>query len=350
MLFRRFRLKRILMALAIFGFLVFVYLSMHLKTRKSHAESEFDWEKLSKLKPVEENRTKTRREVEKVILKRTKAPKKKPAIATEIGVPLKELNKLKQTITTENSKSPSEAPKFADPTYSTTPKSPVVLDTATKTKKKKSNVKESSGEAAEVEFVRAILSLNNEADKIEYDRFDKHCDQNGEWETIDNTVFIKRSAGFYFHDANLIRVHMLVKSYVKVKFYLNVSVELLTEMTTTHIKIEEDIKMKSRSMVSGYNFVQLDAFFDVNYHVRKIDIDNAKLTISFYEQYSRVFSKSSIRLISKLANEDTNGPRSGAMICSKCLNIKALTQYSGLKWWLDLNKNIGSNLFRSMNF
>jgi hypothetical protein len=353
---RRFRLKRMLIASILLSALSVLLLNINwFKESKSTDEKlVFDWEEMKKLKTMEDaNATKLRRNAELVATKHQQKPKPVRPVTQKNTIKAKLSTKNPVSIetmtnftTNVNNSSKKELANGLATTSRYHNKSKTVVKkklTVENTSTKKFKAKKDPVAAAEAEFVRALFNSNNEADRAENTKFDRKCDESGEWETISNLIFFKRTGGFYFYDANLIRVHLLIKSFTRVKFHLNVSVQVVSENRTVYLRVDEDVKVKNRGLVSGYNFAHIDAFFDVNYHIKNVEIDNMKLEVRFDEKISQTFTKSFIRLAVKLANEEKNGPKSGAMICSKCLNVKALTSFSNLKWWLELNKNMGKN-------
>jgi hypothetical protein len=54
--------------------------------------------------------------------------------------------------------------------------------------------------------------------------FDQECKENGEWENVGRNIFIKRTAVYYFSDANLIHLLLVSKSDLNYSYQLEVQV------------------------------------------------------------------------------------------------------------------------------
>ena len=215
---------------------------------------------------------------------------------------------------------------------------------ASKLEKIKTEVKAPIEEPNNSAFLDAIVSID-EANKIkeENSKFDKFCDEvSNEWESIGNFVFIKRSGGHYFYKEDTIRLHMLVKSYVKVKLSLDLTVELLIQKVKHQIKLDEtSVLLKRRSTRKGYSFVQMDAQFFLSTHLENVDYENIIVSVIVKDAQSGLSTKREIVLETKIL-EIVKDKLSESMICSKCLSSKTSEDAARrLRWWIEINKQFG---------
>jgi hypothetical protein len=191
--------------------------------------------------------------------------------------------------------------------------------------------------------------VNNQSETNETSsNFDESCDLYGEWERISNLVFFKRTAVYYFIDAELLTIHMLKRPSNDFNFTLHIEVyENLDDFTSNQIASfysdSNDLKTRQQSNFSRY--------LEYDYSVLSLSITPTRLNISAsspnIKMYVRVADRSIMRetkrhllvKIKHLANPLDS--KKSSMICTKCYAMKKSEDYLSFRWWLELNRQIG---------
>jgi hypothetical protein len=173
--------------------------------------------------------------------------------------------------------------------------------------------------------------------------FDAFCDKQGEWFSIGRDVFIKKTAGFFYTDASLIRIHIIRRGSLRHEFNLLVEIVSKNQKIKMSLEINETRIYKSDSR-NEYTYEVINAYlslienhglgnvsdlnsFEMNVLVKdrlKDDIANGKVTLRITRMRSGIFSE-----------------RKGSIVCAKCLHLTRKDDYLSLKWWIELNRLSG---------
>jgi hypothetical protein len=196
----------------------------------------------------------------------------------------------------------------------------------------------------------AFSSILDLTDVRDY-QFDEYCDKNGEWESLSRHYYFKRAASFYFSDACLLHMSFIAdQSITQSRFSLELIVEYAHQIISA--KLTNNIDVSTRWMVHEYNLMQMSASFNLtrflieqnlpenNY--RPVELDKLKLTVYVNEYYANMTTKSGIEVVVKNLKNIDDSVKKTALVCSKCYRMNKTIQNTRLlKWWLDLNRNIG---------
>jgi hypothetical protein len=178
--------------------------------------------------------------------------------------------------------------------------------------------------------------------------FDRQCEKHGEWELLTlgdhHNLFFKRSAAFYFLDANLLRVHFVAsqaeRSLVKRSFILHVMFHHRGDLISVQTK-RLCAKLHSLHNWSKYEVYFIDAMLDLRkYNLTKImkQHSDMKLIIE-HEPMAKRTSRALNVNVKYLVRE--SGKKRSAMHCGKCLHLKQKTDLVDLAWWLQLMRKAG---------
>lgn len=83
-------------------------------------------------------------------------------------------------------------------------------------------------------IIRFNLKLKNKSSvarelKDSKQEFDSHCDQYGNWSSINRNIYFKKEASFYFIDVGLISLNLLHETRLKLKFKFKLNIHLNTD-------------------------------------------------------------------------------------------------------------------------
>jgi hypothetical protein len=174
--------------------------------------------------------------------------------------------------------------------------------------------------------------------------FDEQCDLQGEWERIGRLVFIKRTAVYYFSDAELLTIHKLKES----SFDFKLTVHIVVYETLNNVTINQ--LASSYSNLSEIK-TKHSKFYEYSYSVISLNVHPARLNISARSENIKMY----VKLVDYVTRRETKGylpvkiktlttafsSKKSAMICSKCYFINRQDDYMSFRWWVDLNRRIG---------
>lgn len=180
--------------------------------------------------------------------------------------------------------------------------------------------------------------------------FDDYCDKYGEWETIDDHVFFKKSAVFYFVDMDLLRIHLLRHGSMRHEFIIFVTLLQSdgTNFTTlpTFGLYSKDLELKFVHSSSKYFYSVIDARLDAMKHQLKIvDLTKTRILLIVKDLVSDSQTNNYLNVkIKRFYGGEEN--KKGSLVCSKCFYLNSDSERVALKWWIELNKMSGhDNVF-----
>lgn len=173
----------------------------------------------------------------------------------------------------------------------------------------------------------------------EFASFDDYCDMHGEWETLGEDVFIKRSGGFYFHDASLLHLHLIQKSDKNYSFQAEISLidrgdnKIMARFNTSW----NSTKMRMQWQIGEYNSSVITSRVIVPVEIKSWR--NVAMSVRVYDLVSGHKTKSDLNVGLKRLNGDYK-LKKGNILCTKSFHLKK-NDYLTLRWWIELNKQIG---------
>lgn len=163
------------------------------------------------------------------------------------------------------------------------------------------------------------------------------CSNNSIWIKLNKNLYLKRTSFFYLNDFKIIRFSYLIKSYVKLN--LSVDIKLIHKKKNRVLKfIRKCSDIRERfSYHRGLYQVKI-ADIQVDLSKRIGNIEDVKLFVNFVESNSEI--REPIRVVVKnLTYSDV--VKSSTVLCSKIFFLNELKDYLNLRWWIDLNLQIG---------
>jgi hypothetical protein len=175
--------------------------------------------------------------------------------------------------------------------------------------------------------------------------FDQKCKAFGEWENLGKHVFIKRTAVYYFKDANLVHLLLLSRSNKNLGYELNL--QIYHESNTSFgfdVKLDKnDVYVKGIWAISEYNLNSVSAKFSLNSlapSMTKKYIQGLKMRLFVKDTVSN--NKTDFPLDVKIKTLTSNyHTKRGAMICNKGVHLTKKDDFLSFRWWVELNKEIG---------
>ena len=176
--------------------------------------------------------------------------------------------------------------------------------------------------------------------------FDEYCDELGDWESIGNSVFFKRTGSFYFIDANLLHMLLIKKIDTNSTFSLNLFLYQKDNDSSDYVELgnkrigPDEMLVRKHTAFDEYNFSVITVGLDLDSYLANRDLRNIKIAVSVEEIRSGAKSQSYLNVKLKNLRNDYNLKR-GAMVCSKCVHLKKKFDFLSLRWWIELNREAG---------
>ena len=201
----------------------------------------------------------------------------------------------------------------------------------------------------------AALAANARQDEFDdtAETFDEYCTRLDEWEAVSRVLFFKRSASFYFVDAQLIQLHFLGRDDIT-NFSLAVSVRVdgvLTAHSPHMINSNDELVVKSPWVVRDLSYSTLSARFDLALAVGGDLLSSSRfelvtLDVAVEERRrggrsGRDLSLTVKRLFEPSASANRVKQPPTAMICTKCFYTHRGNDHVALRFWLELSKRAG---------
>ena len=186
------------------------------------------------------------------------------------------------------------------------------------------------------ELIPISLSSNDQK-RIDYDN---NCDKYGEWETIDNNVFLRRTGAFYFIDSNLFNIHLLRRGSMHHNFSLTVTILENADKaykTVATIRVN-DTKLRHLWSTSKYFSAAINAH--LAYDLSGLDLNSIEIKVLVTDKISGNTTKAYLNVKMKNLRSDFASKKS-SMVCTKCLHLTKKDDFFALKWWIELNRIAG---------
>jgi hypothetical protein len=148
-----------------------------------------------------------------------------------------------------------------------------------------------------------------------------HSTDNQDWEQLNEHVFFKRSAAFYFLDESLLRIFMVksATSPISIKEDLKLKLTIIMKNNTKSFIYIEHLESLRHDSNNLYEFSSLNCKLNLK-NIQKL-MQNISLTISF----RNVRTKRPINV--KIKNfHQKNSKKKGLAICSKCYRFSSDNQ------------------------
>ena len=156
--------------------------------------------------------------------------------------------------------------------------------------------------------------------------------ENSEWEILNENVFFKRSAAFYYVEKSLLKILFISRS--KIKFKPSYQIDLYS--FNTHLSRLNQTSIHVLNRNSLYEFGSLDATLN------KSQVFNG--IVEEFSLHIRDSNGSYTNYPIQVKIKYENKHKSSHLICTKCYEIDSENyQYylKDLEWWIELNKQIG---------
>jgi hypothetical protein len=183
--------------------------------------------------------------------------------------------------------------------------------------------------------------------------FDEYCDRHGEWSSIGNDVFIKKTGAFFFSDISLMRVYIFRRGSLEHSFSLDIKILMkkksLVKSDATknqffvHSSKEiNETKLEKPGYVSKYHYNIINARLDLTeLGLQSTDLNDLKFQVQVRDILTNRTSNSYVDLRVKQMSPVNFDKRKGSMICGKCLYLTKDDDFLTLRWWIEMNRLAG---------
>jgi hypothetical protein len=169
---------------------------------------------------------------------------------------------------------------------------------------------------------------------VEYDpkhsnlTFDEHCDQHGEWSSIGNTTYIKKTGVFFFTDMGLLRAHVLRRGDKQLTYSVNLTiyrrVKLKDSPRQVSFKLIKSIyKPDTNKWHSGSSSKYFYEVLSVRVDLSNLtDIRSLRMVAVFKEKETNRITNHPVNVKIKSVEYSNYASRKGTLVCSKvCLIV-----------------------------
>ncbi|CAF0896674.1 unnamed protein product [Brachionus calyciflorus] len=172
---------------------------------------------------------------------------------------------------------------------------------------------------------------------------DLECANNTLWVKIDKYVFLKRSSFYYLIDYKLIRFYYVMNTYATFDMTVDVkAIHKRNRRVLKHLKKLTLFKNAFEYARGLYKVKIVDLDFDLNIN----DMENVELYVKFYtSSLSTDFLNVNVKYLNITAKpldpKKLPEVKKSSVVCSKIFYLNNLVDYDNMRWWLDLNLQIG---------
>ena len=193
---------------------------------------------------------------------------------------------------------------------------------------------------------------NNVTTKINFiENFDEFCDEYGEWESIENNFFFKRSAVFYFIDASFFRLNLVKNSNTQPNFILTlfITVENKNSINKWSFDHKQDgAYLQSTWRIDEYDLILMNVGFNLTSFLldKSVSLDginlgkDVRIDIFIEDMNSRQKTRLKLNTKLKYLKKSQNDKPKSSIVCSKCLYITK-EGYKNFEWWIEVSKESG---------
>lgn len=183
---------------------------------------------------------------------------------------------------------------------------------------------------------------------------DSYCETNGEWLSISNLTYFRKSAAYYFTDLKIIYLNFLRFLHVKsTRFSFNLNVHVKSNLRT-HVftkQINAYNHFLGENWATSYQQQTISIDFDLEDELMKdadFDIDlekteDIKMNLEIFDEILKLGLRMPLNL--KVKNSPHYKPiysnSSSTAVCSKVLFIDTERQFDNFKMWVHINQHLG---------
>ena len=193
------------------------------------------------------------------------------------------------------------------------------------------------------------LSSNIDVMRINKQRYnetiplsDDDCKNNLQWEILEEFIFFKRSASYYFKDKQYILLHFF--THYKETFNMRLIVNVIHNDKIIH-KVILDNSKYYRYKVYGnngfYDLYDVRSEFNLFQILERLKLESEIGRINLQVIIESDSGKTEIPIDLKIKNlRESYFSKDHSMICSRTL-VLSNAELKSLKWWFELNKKMG---------
>ena len=172
-----------------------------------------------------------------------------------------------------------------------------------------------------------------------------YCEKSQEWEILDDDIFFRRDASYYFNDQEYVLLHIIANKDPNLNLQFIVYV-LLNDIIVAKVLIK-NFKFYKYEVFGNdgfYNLFEVKSYFKLNSILEKFNIlpEIDKINLEVKIKYNSQITKVPIKLKIKNIKSKQISKNQQSMICSKIYQLKN-DDYKTMKWWFEINKKIGFN-------
>jgi hypothetical protein len=161
---------------------------------------------------------------------------------------------------------------------------------------------------------------------LEYDRnasnltFDEHCDQHGEWSSIGNLTYIKRTGVFFFADLGLLRAHILRRGDKQASYSVNLTIYRRVKLKNSKDQfkfVRSIFKQDTHMWHSGSSSKYFYNVISVHVNLTGLDLKNLRMLALFQQKETKMDATHPVNVKIKSLSTDDYASRKGTLVCSK---------------------------------
>jgi hypothetical protein len=170
--------------------------------------------------------------------------------------------------------------------------------------------------------------------------FTKYCEDYGEWEMlVTRRAYVKRTAAFYFIDADIFRVQILVRgeSLPLRTFHLRINFLKHHKIVETQFVNDSDIHYHNEEP----EFVYMTRLIETRLKTRKNYPNSSydSMTVTVIDEATKLETAPLVVKIKYLLGD--RATKKSMMHCGKCINLSVKEDLADLEWDIKLQKKIG---------
>jgi hypothetical protein len=179
------------------------------------------------------------------------------------------------------------------------------------------------------------------------EKFTKNCEENGEWDMIAfKEVYIKRSAVYYFIDANILKIIFMtqdgpIEEQLKNRFDFTVTM-IKKNKTVAEEIIKKNVNVyrygNAVEYLVAYFQMKLDASSELLKMYEKKEFDSMSVVI--FDKSTKLRTRNSLNVKIKYLMGD-KAKKKGMMRCGKCSYVMRNSDLADLDWWIRIHQAMG---------
>ncbi len=173
--------------------------------------------------------------------------------------------------------------------------------------------------------------------------FDEYCDKYGEWESINNEVFVMRKSVFYLIDTKIL-YFPTIKSHGR-NYSFNIRLNLFEKQNNLKFKLIRNFTLKSNSnktektdmIASGYVSTYHIIKYDLSAYLNRHNYQNFRLLMYLKDEQSNRSTNFHLKVKLKYVNND-KVVKKGVLVCPKCFFMTQSKDLLATRWWVEMLK------------